>query len=195
MLKSEGEEASLCAGFIEEGSRRMRDLLSDLLAYTQLAGDGRELEERVNAALALDVAIQNLRAAIGESGASITSDPLPVIAARQVHMVQLFQNLIGNSIKYRGQSAPRIRVSAEKTGSEWRFAIADNGIGIEPEYHQAIFGVFKRLHGHRIPGTGIGLAICRRIVEHWGGRIWVDSHLGEGATFYFTAPPASSEVI
>jgi light-regulated signal transduction histidine kinase (bacteriophytochrome) len=104
------------------------------------------------------------------------------------HFVQVFQNLIGNAIKYREKRPLTIRIFAEKLNDEWRFAVVDNGMGIDPKYHQQVFGVFKRLHGRAIPGTGIGLAICQRVVDRYGGRIWVESALCEGSTFHFTLP-------
>jgi chemotaxis family two-component system sensor kinase Cph1 len=121
----------------------------------------------------------------------VTCGPLPQANGSPAHFFQLFQNLIGNGIKYRGETQPRIHITAQRRGSEWEIAVADNGIGIAPEYHQKIFGVFKRLHGKSIPGTGIGLAICQRVVERHGGRIWVESQQNAGATFRFTLPGAS----
>ena len=129
---------------------------------------------------------QNLKIAIEESSAVIVSQPLPQIEGQRAHFVQLFQNLIRNAIKYRGEQAPRILISAEPLDNAWRFVVADNGMGISPEYHSYIFGVFKRLHGQTISGTGMGLAICQRVVERYNGRIWVESKPGEGAKFYFT---------
>ena len=120
---------------------------------------------------------------------SVTSDSLPAVVAEEVLLMQLFQNLISNSIKYRGKETPRIHVSAERDGEGWRFAVRDNGIGIDPEDADRVFGMFKRLHGSEIPGTGIGLAICKKVVERQGGRIWVESEAGHGATFKFTIPP------
>src|SRR5262249_12404236 len=178
LLKTAGdhldEEASLCVGFIEEGTERMRELLADLLAYTQITVPQAKPGDWIDANLVIEDATMNLTTAIDESGAVITRDRLPVILGHHVHFVQVFQNLIGNAIKYRGESPPRIRISAAQSGREWRFAVKDNGIGIDPEYHQTIFGLFKRLHGRTIPGTGIGLAICQRVVERYGGRIWVE---------------------
>jgi len=134
-------------------------------------------------------AITNLRAAIEESGAAVTCDALPTVDIDEVQLTQLFQNLIGNALKFRGQAAPRIHVSATEENAEWRVAIADNGIGIEPQYFERIFMLFQRLHTMgEYPGTGIGLAICKKVVERHGGRIWVESQLGRGAAFHFTLP-------
>jgi PAS domain S-box-containing protein len=181
-------EAGLCVQYIADGSKRMRDLLADLLAYTQLSMDGQESSEIADLGAVYEEALHNLKAAIEENAAVVTSDPLPVVHGREAHLIQLFQNLIGNSIKYRSDSPPRVHVAAEQQNGRWRFAVSDNGIGIDPLYQQQIFGVFKRLHGKQIPGTGIGLAICQRVVERGGGRIWVDSQPNRGATFYFTLP-------
>ncbi len=131
---------------------------------------------------------ESLKPAVEDCGAVVTSSKLPSVHGHDARFVQLFQNLIGNAIKYRGKLQPRIHVSAEYRDAEWRFAVADNGIGIEAEYYLTIFGVFKRLHGSAIPGSGIGLAICQRVVERYGGRIWVESKVGWGTTFYFTLP-------
>src|SRR5205807_1275199 len=130
----------------------------------------------------------NLKVSIDETGAIVQSHNLPVVFADKIRLVQLFQNLIGNAIKYRSETVPCVEVSAERIENEWVFAIRDNGIGIKPEYAEQVFGVFKRLHGAAYPGTGIGLAICQRIVELHGGRIWLESTLGCGSTFYFTLP-------
>jgi light-regulated signal transduction histidine kinase (bacteriophytochrome) len=115
-------------------------------------------------------------------------DSLPVVGAHEAHMLQLLQNLIGNALKYRSEHTPEISIEAERKEGCWEFAVRDNGIGIDPQYADQIFGIFKRLHGQKYPGTGIGLAICQRIVEGYGGTIWVESELGEGATFRFTLP-------
>ena len=183
-------EASVCVNFISEGTKRMRELLADLLSYTEAGSNQPETDELIDLNLIFQKASQNLKTAIDESGATLTSDPLPTIQGRQVHFVQLFQNLIGNAIKYRGESSPRVHFAAENAKGAWIISVSDNGMGIDPEYHQQIFGVFKRLHGKAIPGTGIGLAICQRVVERYGGRIWVESELGKGSTFYFTLPLA-----
>jgi light-regulated signal transduction histidine kinase (bacteriophytochrome) len=145
-------------------------------------------DELIDLNTILEVVKQNLKIPIEETSAEIISQRLPEIEGQRTHFVQLFQNLISNAIKYRGEQTPRIVISVERSGDGWRFAVADNGLGIAPKYHSQIFGVFKRLHGQAIPGTGIGLAICQRVVERYKGRIWVESQPGEGAKFYFTIP-------
>ncbi|MFN7999041.1 MAG: PAS domain-containing protein [Bryobacteraceae bacterium] len=183
----DGDAAQFVRNIVESATR-MRGLLADLLAYSEIGEDGDEPAGTVDLNDALETAKANLKVSIEETGALIVSDPLPVVSGRAGHFVQLFQNLVGNAIKYRSESAPRVRVSCERTGAEYRFGVADNGIGIDPEYHKQIFTIFKRLHGKKIPGTGIGLAICQRVVERHHGRIWVESQAGLGATFYFTLP-------
>ena len=147
--------------------------------------------ESVDLSVVVENVRRNLKASIDESGAVVTSDRLPVLRAYRAHFEPLFQNLIGNAIKYRGAQSPRIHVSVQQVDGELRFTVSDNGIGIDPEYHQQIFEVFRRLHGKKIPGTGVGLAICQRVVERYGGRIWVESKSGEGSTFLFTLPNVS----
>uniref|UniRef100_Q02D29 histidine kinase n=1 Tax=Solibacter usitatus (strain Ellin6076) TaxID=234267 RepID=Q02D29_SOLUE len=183
------EEAELCVNFITQGTSRMRTLLADLLAYTQVGADG-DPTEMVDLGAICRKAIDNLQTALQESHGEVRLEPLPVVRGHGAHFLQLFQNLIGNAVKYRAGEPPRIQISSAYEGGEWRVAVADNGIGIEPQYYQRIFGVFKRLHGRSIPGTGIGLAICQRVVERYGGRIWVESEPGKGSTFYFTIPAA-----
>jgi PAS domain S-box-containing protein len=185
-------EAGLCVQNIADGTRRMRDLLADLLAYTQLTTEGQMSSEIADLNSVWETTLHNLKAAIEENGAVVTCDPLPVVPGREAHFIQLFQNLVGNSIKYRSDSPPRVHVAAEQQDGVWRFAVSDNGIGIDPLYQKQIFGIFKRLHGKQIPGTGIGLAICQRVVERGGGRIWVESEPDRGATFYFTLPRESA---
>jgi len=182
------KDATMFVGTIVEGTRRMRELLTDLLAYTEIRAGNEELAEVVDLNLVLDDVRQNLKAAIDESGAIVTNDILPKLRAYRGHFQPLFQNLIGNAIKYRGERPPRIHVSVQEEDGKLRFAVSDNGMGIEPSYHKQIFEVFKRLHGKKIPGTGVGLAICQRIVERYGGRIWVESQPEQGATFLFTLP-------
>ncbi|HUQ91023.1 MAG TPA: ATP-binding protein [Bryobacteraceae bacterium] len=181
-------EAGLCVDFITKGARHMRDLLADLLSYTGTSADREEADEWIDLNTIFEKVKENLTTAIEESSSVVTSGDLPTVRGHDARFVQLFQNLIGNAIKYRGGSPPHVHVSAEKRKAEWCFAVADNGIGIDPQYYELIFGVFKRLHGNTIPGTGIGLAICQRVVERCGGRIWVESRVGRGTTFYFTLP-------
>lgn len=178
---------------VVDGSMRMRGLLADLLAYSEIGGDPVEPIGDVDLNGVLSTVLQNLQLAIEESGASIRSEKLPVVSGYSGHFVQLFQNLVGNAIKYRAVDAPRIRIACRAEERYLQFAVADNGIGIDTEYHAKIFGVFKRLHGKKIPGTGIGLAICQRVVERYGGRIWVESQAGKGATFFFTLPAEANE--
>lgn len=185
------DEASKFVDNIVSGTTRMRELLADLLTYTELRSRNEEPLEPVDLNAVLEDVRQNLQTAIAESGAVVTSDRLPAIRAYRAHFQPLFQNLIGNAIKYRSARPPRIHVSVQEKGGELWFAVADNGIGIEPEYHKKIFEVFRRLHGTKIPGTGVGLAICQRIVERYGGRIWVESQPGQGSTFLFTLPGAA----
>ena len=164
----------------------MRDLLIDLLSYAEAGVDRGKANELMDLNAILDNVKQNLKIAIEESSAVIVSQPLPQIEGQRAHFMQLFQNLIGNAIKYHGEQAPRVLISAEPLDDAWRFVVADNGMGISPESHSYIFGVFKRLHGQTISGTGMGLAICQRVVERYDGRIWVESKPGEGAKFCFT---------
>lgn len=186
-------EAALCVGFIKDGTKHMRDLLADLLSYTETGAEKGEPNESIDLNNVLEKVNQNLKWAIDESGAVVTSGHLPTVHSHEARFLQLFQNLIGNAIKYHGKSPPLVHISAEQRNDEWLFAVADNGIGIELEHHQTIFGVFKRLHGKAIPGTGIGLAICQRVVERYGGLIWVESQVGLGTTFYFTLPRSQGD--
>jgi hypothetical protein len=189
--ESPGQPESDAATFvynIVDATKRMRQLLADLLTYSQLGARRDYPVEAVDLNFVLESVKQNLKVAIDESGAVITADRLPTLAASAAHVIPLFQNLIANAIKYRSEQLPRIHISVQETDGQLRFAVTDNGIGIEPEYHERIFEVFKRLHGRKIPGTGVGLAICQRVVERYGGRIWVESQAGQGATFLFTLP-------
>jgi len=185
-----GGEAGKCIEFITEGTRRMRELLADLLDYTRVAAEDEQPIEAVDLNRVFKKTLDACKGPIDETGATVTSDRLPTIQARESHFLQLFQNLISNSLKYRSERTPHVHVSAEKENGGVRIAFKDNGIGIAPEYHDQIFGVFKRLHGKTIPGTGIGLAICQRVVHRYGGEIWVESKVNEGAAFYFTIPGA-----
>ena len=168
------------------GASRMQALINDLLAYSRVTTKG-ENPQPTDAQVIFDKTVANLRAAIGESGAVVTNDPLPTVMVDASQLGQVFQNLIGNAIKFRSHEPLRIHVAAEQKEKEWLFSVRDNGIGIDPQYHDRIFVMFQRLHGREgHPGTGIGLAICKKIVERHGGRIWVESSLGKGTTFYFT---------
>ena len=176
-------------GYTVQGALRMEQLLRDLRAYTLASAAGKEPEGDVDAGESLGRALAGLEAAIKESGATITRTELPHVRVHEFQMEQLFQNLIGNAIRYRSGDPPRIHVGATRKGRDWIFSVEDNGIGIDPRYKEQVFELFKRLHSFtEYPGTGMGLAICQRIVERAGGRIWVESEPGRGSTFYFTIP-------
>ncbi len=182
------EEAQEYIGFAVDGARRMKQLIEDLLAYSR-AGSGAENPEPVDCEAALDDVLANLSQVIEESGARVSRGPLPTVLAAPMPTQQLLQNLLSNALKYRGEAAPEIHVSATREAAAWRFTVRDNGIGIAPEHAERIFVIFQRLHGiGEYAGTGIGLAVCRRIVERFDGRIWVESAAGEGAAFHFTLP-------
>ena len=171
------------------GAMRMEALLRDLRTYAQISTSEREPKEDLDAGEVLKTALGNLEAAIAETGAEISSTELPRVRMYEFQLGQVFQNLIGNAIRYRGSAPPRIHVAAHRQGQEWLFSIRDNGIGIDSRFKEQIFGVFKRLHtSAEYPGTGMGLAICQRVVERVGGRIWVESEPGRGSTFFFTVP-------
>ena len=179
-------------GFIHhtvEAAQRLETLLEDLLVYTRTAEGRHIVDTPVDANVCLSKTLNLLEAAIAASGAIVTSDPLPMLRVDEVHLQQLLQNLIGNSLKYRSEAPPRIQISAQKGHGMWRLGVTDNGIGIDGQYHKQVFGLFKRLHGSgKYTGSGIGLAICHKIVERYGGRMWVESEAGKGATFLFTLP-------
>ena len=172
----------------------MEMLLKDLLTYSQTGSSAEGPAETVDFTDVIRKVMLNLQASVEQSGALITWDTIPAVHAHEIRLVQLLQNLVGNAIKYRGEDAPRIHISALWREREWMLSVKDNGIGIAPEYAQQIFKIFKRLHGQDYPGTGIGLAICQRIVETYGGRIWVESD-GKGSCFFFTLPPAQSQAL
>jgi PAS domain S-box-containing protein len=180
-------------GFAVDGAIRMWKLINDLLTYSRVGMRGKELEP-TDCETILHQSLNNLKVAIEEKEAVVTHDPLPTVMADSPQLGQLFQNLIGNAIKFRGNEAPRIHVSASQNGNGWTFSVRDNGIGIAPEYAERIFIIFQRLHRREeYPGTGIGLAVCKKIVERHGGRIWVESEVGKGATFYFTLLASKEE--
>ncbi|HTP27331.1 MAG TPA: ATP-binding protein [Anaeromyxobacteraceae bacterium] len=169
-----------------DGANRMQRLIQDLLSYSRVGSRG-ETMVATDSHSALGEAIRNLSAVIEKSQALVTNDDLPRVLAHRSQLVQLFQNLIGNAIKFHGPQAPRVHVAARRERGRWAFAVRDNGIGIEPQHFQRIFLIFQRLHSReQYAGTGIGLALCKRIVERHGGQIWVESQPGEGSAFFFT---------
>jgi PAS domain S-box-containing protein len=180
-------DADVFIAFAVDGASRMQRLIKDLLAFSRIGTKGKELLDTPSEQ-ALQQALINLRGAIEASGALVTHDPLPVVPADGMQLVQLFQNLVGNAIKYRRAGAPRVHVSAARdTAGQWMFSVQDHGLGIEPQYFEKIFGMFQRLHKREeFDGTGIGLAICKKIVERHGGSISVESRLGQGSTFRFS---------
>jgi PAS domain S-box-containing protein len=181
-------------GFVVDGAARMKQLIEDLLAYSRVGTHGKELKP-TDCGSALDKALVNLRGSIQENAAVVTHDPLPTVDADDSQLVQLFQNLIGNAIKFRGTEPPSVHVSAQDDGQAWVFGVADKGIGIEPQYFERIFMVFQRLHGKaEYPGTGIGLAICKKVVDRHGGRIWVESQPGAGSKFCFAIPKKGEQL-
>jgi light-regulated signal transduction histidine kinase (bacteriophytochrome) len=165
----------------------MQRLIQDLLAYSRAGSKPKAIRE-ISTELALMAALDNLRATIQESGAVVTHDSLPALATDESQLALVFQNLIGNAIKYRGIEAPRVHIAAVKNdGKEWIFSVRDNGLGIDRQYFERIFVIFQRLHGREeFEGTGIGLAICKKVLERLGGRIWVESEPKKGSTFYFS---------
>lgn len=179
-------EAQEILDLIIQGGLRMQDLIHGLLNYGQVSGPF--VAAPADAAAALEAAITDLRTKIDETGAAVTYDTLPVLLGEPSLLTRLFQNLLSNALKYRGPRPPCIHVSAQRRDSEWVISVQDNGIGIDPKYQDRIFGLFQRLHTHEYPGTGLGLATCRRIVERLGGRIWVESQPGKGSKFSFTLP-------
>jgi len=180
-----GADADEFIAYAVDGARRMQRLLQDLLAYSRVGSTTGNLRE-TSSENALRQALQNLRGAIQDSGALVTHDPLPPVMADEIQLIQLFQNLIGNAIKYQRPGTPRVQIAAVHSEKKWTFSVQDNGLGIEPQYFERIFGMFQRLHKREeFAGTGIGLAICKKIVERHGGRITVESQIGQGSTFRF----------
>jgi PAS domain S-box-containing protein len=187
------DEAREFIRFAVDGATRMQTLITDLLSLSRVATRGKPFAP-VDVSAALERALGNLRVAVEESGATVTAGALPTVTADAGQLVQLLQNLVGNALKFRGAAPPEVQVFAERRDGAWEIAVRDRGIGIAPDDGERIFLVFQRLHGRgEYPGTGIGLAICRRIVERLGGRIWVESRVGEGATFRFTVPDRAAE--
>jgi PAS domain S-box-containing protein len=184
-----GEEGDRFIDYIVLGAKRMENLLDGLRAYTRISTAEYETPDEIDAGEALNKALLNLEIAIKDSNASITVSALPRVRMERFQLEQVFQNLIGNALSFRTEEAPRVLIAAEEQGEEWVFSVQDNGIGIEAEDTEEIFGLFKRLHNSSAhAGSGMGLAICRRIVERAGGRIWLESEPGKGSTFYFSVP-------
>jgi light-regulated signal transduction histidine kinase (bacteriophytochrome) len=174
--------------FAVDGVTRMQGLINDLLLYARIGSPGDDLLP-VDSGVILDKAIANLEGAIRDTRATISRTAMPVVRADPAQIAQLFQNLLGNALKFHGEAPPKITVSAERDGAAWRFSVRDEGIGIEPAYFDRIFVIFQRLHARdKYQGTGIGLSICKKIVERHRGAIWVESVPGAGSTFHFTLP-------
>jgi light-regulated signal transduction histidine kinase (bacteriophytochrome) len=183
-----GPEADTFIEHIVGGAMRMKRRITDLLTYSQATCGEKQLEVTETETL-FEASLASLQVAIEEAGALVTHDRLPPVMADPSRLASVFENLVGNAVKFRGPEPPRIHVGAQRQGEQWVFSVRDNGIGIDPQYHDRIFEIFKRLHARdAYPGTGIGLSLCRRAVERHGGRIWVESELGKGATFRFTLP-------
>jgi signal transduction histidine kinase len=181
-------EAHELLDVIVKGGVRMQELIHGLLSYAQVSGPFSTVP--TDASIALEIAITDLRSKIEETQATVTHDVLPIVLGEQTQLIRLFANLLSNALKYRGERAPQIHVSCVRRESEYVFSVQDNGIGIDAKYQDQIFGLFQRLHSREYPGTGLGLATCRRIVERLGGKIWVESQPGEGAKFSFSLPSA-----
>jgi PAS domain S-box-containing protein len=180
-------------GYAVDGATRMQTLINDLLTYSRASARSKAFET-TDCVLVLEQALVNLKEQIRKNSVVVTHDPLPTVMANGSQLAHLFSNLIENAIKFHGDEPPRVHISAEQKGNAWEFSVADNGIGIEPQYFDRIFKVFQRLHRkNEYPGTGIGLALCKKIVERHGGRIWIESKPGEGTTFFFTIPAAGGD--
>ena len=177
---------------VVEGARRMEELIRDLLSYSR-AIHATSAPEPIDSGEAVRAAMMNLEPVIAETDAVIECRGLPVVDVDRVLLTQVFQNLLSNALKYRSETRPRIEVSAALRDGQWIFSVCDNGIGVHSDYHETIFSPFKRLHSNRYPGNGVGLAICRQMIDRLGGRIWVQSQPGCGATFFFSIPVAEKE--
>jgi signal transduction histidine kinase len=187
------ETADKYIDYASNGALRMQTLIRDLLAFSRVGRKGSEMKVN-DCNTIVGQALKNLQSAVRESGAIVSYDRLPVVRCNSFQFLQLFQNLIGNAIKFRGSEKPAIHINAARTGTEWLFTVSDNGIGIELESAEVIFSVFKRLHtSSEYPGNGIGLAIAKKVVEQHGGKIWVESTKGRGSNFKFTLPASAEE--
>jgi light-regulated signal transduction histidine kinase (bacteriophytochrome) len=174
--------------FAVDGANRMQQLIEDLLSFSRVGTRGGEFGP-TDCDDVIERVVSNLQRLIDETKATVVHGPLPRVRADATQLMQLFQNLIGNAIKFRSERPCEVAITAQRADGEWRFSVSDNGIGIEPQYFDRIFVIFQRLHSRDLySGTGIGLAICKRIVERHGGRLWVESELGKGSTFHFTLP-------
>jgi light-regulated signal transduction histidine kinase (bacteriophytochrome) len=181
--------------FAVDGAHRMQLLIQGLLAYCRVETTGKDLLE-TSSQSALEWALVKLQGAIEDSGSVVTHDPLPTVTADSSQLAQLFENLVGNAIKYHGVDPPRVHVSAKRySDGEWIFSVRDNGIGIDSQYFEKIFVMYQRLHGRKeISGTGVGLTVCKKIAQRHGGRIWVESSLGNGSTFYLVLPGGEAKI-
>jgi light-regulated signal transduction histidine kinase (bacteriophytochrome) len=182
-------DADRCLSHIRDGVARMQSLLTDMVEYAVTDTRGRQPSRTdMEAVLLLSIDKQLNGSAI------VTHDPLPAVMGDSEILVKVLKHLIGNAVKYCGAPCPRVHISSKRANLEWVFSVHDNGPGIDSAFHDRIFGIFKRLHGKEYPGTGLGLAFCKKAIESHGGRIWVESTPGEGSTFYFTLPPADPDL-
>ena len=187
------DDAREFINYAVDGAKRMQTLISDLLSYSRVGTQGKAFE-LVHCDAVLDRVLKSLKIAIEDNGAVIAREPLPAVSGDSIQLSQLFQNLLTNAIKFHGEKPPLVQISAKKNGSTWKLSVRDNGIGISPDHADRIFVIFQRLHTKtEYPGTGIGLAICKKIVERHGGRIWVEASPGGGSTFFFTIPVAQNQ--
>jgi len=191
VLGADGREL---LNFAIGGARRMQTLVDDLLVYCQVVAQNEDRCDAVDCDAVLSFLVANFSPELAECGGKIVWGQMPELRAPESQVMQLFQNLIGNALKYRSEKPLLVNISAVPQHEEWEFSIQDNGIGIAPRHQEEIFNLFKRLHGRDIPGTGLGLAICKRIVEHYGGRIWVTAQEGQGSTFRFRFPASRVEI-
>jgi signal transduction histidine kinase len=188
-----GQDADEFIGFVVDGATRMQRLIDDLLKFSRAGSKGKPFAW-TDCEVVLERALVELKVAMEECGALVTHEPLPKVMGDDIQLGQVFHNLLGNAIKYRDGKPPQVQVSCKKEQEEWVFSVKDNGIGIDPQYGEKIFQIFQRLHTRdQYSGSGIGLSLCKRIVERHGGKIWVESELGKGATFYFTMPAAVTD--
>jgi light-regulated signal transduction histidine kinase (bacteriophytochrome) len=192
-MGTQNADLAVYAGFVNEGVSRMENLIRDLLSFSRVTYTHESPAGIADLSESLSEALSVLTNRIEESQATIFADPLPNASGDTSQLAHVFQNLLSNSLKYRKKDvAPEIHIAVKPEGEQWIFSLRDNGIGFDPEYAQRIFGLFKRLHKNEYSGTGVGLAICKRIVERYGGRMWAESRLGEGAVFYFSLPRAAA---